>query len=194
MLDLCKNQVVRFYQQNVTLPKVFFKHFASKNQLPSLSICGTLVENGLNENYYFILIHLRHRLQISYLILREFKRIKKIRIFFFILPENIRKPQTIPAGNYLFKVNYKNTRTRCETCLKLTIKTTEQCQWCRSGIFIVNFEHVSQHFLVLLLLTFSKQMLAGIILSLTQFVTIFELFESFSDILRDHPLKAHSQV
>ena len=26
---------------------VFFKHFASKNQLPGLSINGTLVENGL---------------------------------------------------------------------------------------------------------------------------------------------------
>ena len=27
---------------------VFFQHFASKNQLPGLSISGTLVENGLN--------------------------------------------------------------------------------------------------------------------------------------------------
>ena len=27
---------------------MFFKHFASKNQLPGLSISGTLVENGLN--------------------------------------------------------------------------------------------------------------------------------------------------
>ena len=34
---------------NVTLPQVFFKHFASKNQLPGLSIGGTLVENGLNK-------------------------------------------------------------------------------------------------------------------------------------------------
>ena len=31
-----------------TLPQVFFKHFACKNQLPGLSISGTLVENGLN--------------------------------------------------------------------------------------------------------------------------------------------------
>ena len=29
------------------LPQVFFKHFASKNQLSGLSISGTLVENGL---------------------------------------------------------------------------------------------------------------------------------------------------
>ena len=30
---------------NVTLPQVFFKHFASKNQRPSFHIKGTLVEN-----------------------------------------------------------------------------------------------------------------------------------------------------
>ena len=33
--------------KNVTLPQVFFKYFASKNQLPGLSINGALVENGL---------------------------------------------------------------------------------------------------------------------------------------------------
>ena len=27
------------------------------------------------------------------------------------------------AGNYMFKVNSRNTRTRCEICSKLTIKT-----------------------------------------------------------------------
>ena len=26
-----------------------------------------------------------------------------------------------PAGNYMFKVNYRNTRTRCELYSKLTI-------------------------------------------------------------------------
>ena len=33
---------------------------------------------------------------------------------------------TFPAGIYLFKVNNKNTRTRCEICSKLTIKTPER--------------------------------------------------------------------
>ena len=47
----------------------------------------------------------------------------------------------IPAGNYMFKINNKNTRKRCET---------------------VNFEHISHLFLVFLLLTLSMQMLAGI--------------------------------
>ena len=27
-----------------------------------------------------------------------------------------------PAGNYMFKVNNRNTRTRCEICSKLTMK------------------------------------------------------------------------
>ena len=30
-----------------------------------------------------------------------------------------------PAGNYMFNVNNRNTRTRCEISLKLTIKTAE---------------------------------------------------------------------
>ena len=34
--------------------------------------------------------------------------------------------------------------------------------WRRSGVFIVNFEHVSHLFLVFLLLTFNKKMLAGL--------------------------------
>ena len=31
-----------------------------------------------------------------------------------------------PAGNYMFKVNNRNSRTRCEICSKLTIKTPER--------------------------------------------------------------------
>ena len=31
-----------------------------------------------------------------------------------------------PAGNCMFKVNNRNTRTRCEICPKLTIKTPER--------------------------------------------------------------------
>ena len=69
-----------------------------------------------------------------------------------------------PAGNYMFKVNNKNTRTRCKICSKLTIQIPERRHWRRSGIFIVNFwrrsgifivnsEHISHHVLVFLLLT-----------------------------------------
>ena len=33
---------------------------------------------------------------------------------------------TFPAGNYMFKVKYRNTRTRCEICSKLTIKIPDK--------------------------------------------------------------------
>ena len=35
----------------------------------------------------------------------------------------------IPAGDYLFKVNNRNTKTRCEICSTLTIKTPERRLW-----------------------------------------------------------------
>ena len=48
-----------------------------------------------------------------------------------------------PAGAYLLRVNNWGTRTRCEICSKLTIKTR---------VFIVNFEHISHLALGFLLL------------------------------------------
>ena len=56
----------------------------------------------------------------------------------------------------MFKINNRNTRTRCEICSKLTIKIPEQHQLRRSGLLIVNFEHISRLVLVFLLLTLSK--------------------------------------
>ena len=47
-----------------------------------------------------------------------------------------------PENIDLLKVNNRNTKERCEICSKLTIKTSDQRQWCRSGVFIVNFEHM----------------------------------------------------
>ena len=61
----------------------------------------------------------------------------------------------------MFKVNTKSTKTSCEICSKLTIKTPERRQWRRSGVFIVNFEHIPYLVLVLLFLTLSKEMPAG---------------------------------
>ena len=48
-----------------------------------------------------------------------------------------------PAGNYMFKVNNRDSRTRFEICSQLTIKTSERHLWCCSGEFFVNFEHIS---------------------------------------------------
>ena len=63
-----------------------------------------------------------------------------------------------PASIYLFKANNRNTRTMCEICSKLTIKTPERRRWRRSGIFIVNFEQIFHIVLVFLLLTLSQLM------------------------------------
>ena len=63
----------------------------------------------------------------------------------------------IPAGNYTFTVGNGNTGTRCQIYSKLTQKTLEPSQWRRSGVTIVNFEHISHLVLVFLLLTLSRQ-------------------------------------
>ena len=62
---------------------------------------------------------------------------------------------------YLFKVTNTNTKKRCEICSKLTIKTLERSQWRRSGVFIINFEHIPRLFLVCFLLNLNKLLLSG---------------------------------
>ena len=56
--------------------------------------------------------------------------------------KNVNILEQVPGGIYLLKVNNRNTRARCEICSKLTIKTLERRHWRRSGVFIVNFEHI----------------------------------------------------
>ena len=63
---------------------------------------------------------------------------------------------SFPAGNYMFKVNNRNTRTGCEICPKLTIKIPERRHWRRSGIFIINFEQILHRVLVFLFLTLNR--------------------------------------
>ena len=48
-----------------------------------------------------------------------------------------------PAGIYFFKYSNGSTRSMCDICSKLTIKTPEQRQLLRSDVFIVNFEQMS---------------------------------------------------
>ena len=44
----------------------------------------------------------------------------------------------------MFKINNRNTRTRCEICSKLTKKTPERRYFTPySSVFIVNFEQVN---------------------------------------------------
>ena len=61
----------------------------------------------------------------------------------------------------MFKVNNTNTRTRCQICSKLTIKAPEQYHKVNnkdisSGVFIVNFEYISNLVLVFLSATLRK--------------------------------------
>ena len=63
------------------------------------------------------------------------------------------RENSIPIDNYMFKVNNRNTRTSCEMCLKFIIKPPARHHWRRSGVFIMNFKHISPLALVFLLLT-----------------------------------------
>ena len=60
------------------------------------------------------------------------------------------------SGNYMFKVNDRNTRIRFGICSNFTIKIPQRRQWRRSGVFIVNFEHISNLILLFLLLTLNR--------------------------------------
>ena len=67
----------------------------------------------------------------------------------FVLPSGAIKTSNL-ANIYLCTANNRNTRKRCEICSELTIKTPER------HVFIVNFEHISHLFLVLLLVDFEQ--------------------------------------
>ena len=64
------------------------------------------------------------------------------------------------ASIYLLKFNSGNIRAMCKICSKLTIKT-ERHHWCRSGVFIFNFEQIAPSALVFPLLTLNKWIPAG---------------------------------
>ena len=70
--------------------------------------------------------------------------------------QNLKQSCLSSLFNYMLKINNRNTRTTCEICSKLTIETPERRHWRRSGVFIVNFEHISHLVLRFLLLTLSR--------------------------------------
>ena len=57
----------------------------------------------------------------------------------------------------MLKSNNRNTKRKCKVSPKPTKKTQEECQWHRSSVFIVKFEHISHLFIVLLLLTLNME-------------------------------------
>ena len=72
------------------------------------------------------------------------------------LPAGLIATDNYPANIYLFKVNGINNRKWCETRLKLTKKTVERRHWRHSSVLIVNFEHISNLFLMFPLSTLNK--------------------------------------
>ena len=55
-----------------------------------------------------------------------------------------------------FKVNNENARIKFEICFRLTIKTPERQKRRLFGVFIANFEQISQAFLLCPLMTSNK--------------------------------------
>ena len=74
--------------------------------------------------------------------------------FFSTVVKKLQFIKILPSPD--LPANNRNTRTRCELCSKLTIKTPKPCHEHRFGVFIVNFEHNSHIALVFLLLTLNK--------------------------------------
>ena len=70
----------------------------------------------------------------------------------FLYDRELRHERFNPSDIYRLKVNNRNTRTMCEICSKLTMKTLKRRHWCRSGD-LINFEHISHLVPVFLLLT-----------------------------------------
>ena len=62
----------------------------------------------------------------------------------------------LPANINLLKSNNRNSRKTCEIYSKWTLKTPERRKWRFSGVFVVNFEHISHLFLVFILFTLSR--------------------------------------
>ena len=139
----------------IALPKRNQRHFFSKGVIKGGSIPG---------NYVFFCLN-----QVSYLECSPYQNEKNtLEIFYFKHKKNL-FPETCfiylkeilltgfcdnslkwhyPVSIYLFNVNNRNTRKRCKTCSKLTIKTPER-------------RHILPFFLVFLLLTLNKYILAA---------------------------------
>ena len=49
---------------------------------------------------------------------------------------------TFPAGNYMFKVNNRDTTTMVWNMFKVNNKDTKRRHWRRFRVFIINFEHI----------------------------------------------------
>ena len=126
--------------------KFSIKVFFSKcDQIRSvLCIWSHLLKKSLIENFIFCVVT-PHSLdstdsKFSSFTTRQ-KNHSNTGLTYFVTPL-----QKQSASIYLFKVNNRNTRKRSGICSELTIKTPEQRQWHRFGVFIVSFEHIFTRF------------------------------------------------
>ena len=88
------------------------------------------------------------------------------------LTEFLYSPEIFTAGNYMFKVNNRNTRARCEICSKLTRKTPERRRtntqpFSQTGQFGYMVECSFGVVLVSFLITFKKQLRLKVVNSKT---------------------------
>ena len=65
-----------------------------------------------------------------------------------------------PSKHFYAQYQQEKHQKRYEICSKLTIKTSAQR---RSGVFFVNFDHISLLFLVFLLLTLGINLFTGMV-------------------------------
>ena len=113
----CVNAISMFEQNCALNKKIFlFKSIKSHFRLRSQEVI-LLRKNVLNGNYKYAFIWSKDR------------KILLVRVKL--------------ASIYLLKVNKRNTRTSCEICWKLTLKTPERRHWFRSGVFTVGVIRMS---------------------------------------------------
>ena len=121
---------------------VHCKYFVIFKEVPK---DGWIPANTLHRKHFWSLIPLRYRW-------KELFWTEFFRSLCITMPEKNTYQPAITCS----KLTNRNTTTRCEICSKLTIKTPKQPQWRHSGVFIINFEHISRHVLVFLSLTLNR--------------------------------------
>ena len=104
------------------------------------------LKSNLITRFYYPrqLTYFHHKVAVVVKIENTIPFLFNIRFFVFIVIFFQSGPN--PANIYMFKVNHRNTRKRCEKCSMLTIKTTEESHWCRSDVIIVIFKHILTFF------------------------------------------------
>ena len=133
--------------------------FWSKNKNKNIDDDNNNNNNNNNNNRQgsFVVVESRIKhLKDDFGFIQEIKLFQKIIFALFIV---------FPSGIYLFKVGNRHTRTMCEICSKLTVKTPELRHWPRAVVLIVHFEQIEHIVLVFLLLTLNKYMPGGLIVT-----------------------------